>query len=1727
MSESIQLPGLEFPERRRMEQALRESEARVHSVVNSAPMVLWATDAQGVFTFSDGRGLEALGLRAGEVVGRSVFDVYRDSPQVLEEVRRALAGEEFTSCVTLGDQSFEVRYSTVRDGGGEVAGVIGVSIDVTSRQAAEREARDRAERGARFHAALMELARADDLELEPALRRIVRLGAETLEVERVSVWLFDEGGEELRCQVLYTCSDGGFQSGASLRAADLPGYFRALREHRVVAAREAASHPATREFADAYLRPLGIASMLDVPIWRRGEMVGVLCHEHVGAPRDWAIEEQDFGASVADMVSLALEGSERAAAEREATRTAERMKAVAAAAAGVVGAPTREVLRTVLEEACRRVIPFDAFFVLAYDAASHTFHGFGGTDAGVYSPPNVIPAAGTPGERAVRERRSLVARRAGDAASVGAELTGTGRRSESSIRTPILSGDRVLGILAVQSYTPELYTEQDVEVIEALASLAAGALENIQLMGERRAAEEALRGAEREAQRTADRMRAVAEAAAGVIGARSEEALQEVLRAACRRVVAFDAFTFALYDEAAHTLSYMPGYDSGVFVPAETVSAAGVPSERVVRERCSLVTLRADDPAGGGTTLMGTGRKSESVVRTPIVSAERVLGVLAVHSYLPGAYGEAEVEVLEAIAALASTALENIRLLAERRAAEEALQRAHAGLEVRVEERTAELAETNMALEEEISERLRAEGELLQKSSELEAVFRALPDLYFRLERDGTILDYQAGNATPLPVPPEDFLGRRMQDVLPEDAAREFQEGLDGVARSGELVCVEYPLRLPGGERDFEARFLPFLDGQVIVVVRDATEQKEAERALQRSEQHFRRLIENSSDVATILDRRGISTYQSPSVERVFGYTPEEMLGTSAFDRIHPDDHAACREVLGGMLAKPGTIRSVEFRYLHKDGSWRVVEVMGRTLLPDSADEGIVINGRDVTERREAEEALRRSEERFRALIENASDLITILEPDGVIRYQSPAVEALFGYSQDELVGRNAFELIHPDDVAPTVERLASVVTDPGVSYRTEFRWKHKDGRWRTVEAVGRTLSPESPADGLVVNTRDVTERKQAERALQASEESYRGLFDSLTELVYILDSEGRFISVNEAVVQAYGYPREALIGEKPAMLAAPGRVDVEDTMERVRRALAGEPQRFEWWARRADGTVFPKEVVLKRSTYFGQDVVIAVARDVSERKAIEEALVRQKAYFEDILDRTDAGISVFDREGRFEYASPSAIPDRELREWSIGRTIEDYCRRRGVGPELCDQRVQSLRQAVAERKANEFEQAAPQRDGSVRHMLRRILPLMDDKGVVVRLIGYSMDITERKQVETELQQAKEEAEQANRAKSEFLSRMSHELRTPMNSILGFGQILSRRGLPEDQQRAVDHILKAGRHLLNLINEVLDISRIEADRQPLSLEPVDVEVAVGEALALIRPVAAQRGCVLHEGFSGCGRHVRADRQRLTQVLLNLLSNAVKYNRPGGSVRLTCAVRPGADGERLRVSVHDTGPGIPEDRMGELFVPFARLGAEQTDVEGTGLGLALSRRLAEAMGGRLEVESRLGKGSTFTVELDVVYSPLERLRRAGPAESVPGVQPVAASGATVLYIEDNLANLTLMETVLADHPGITLVPALQGRLGLELAWEHAPDVILLDLHLPDIPGDEVLRRLRADPRTRDVPVVVISADAMPGRVQRLVEQGAFAYVTKPIEIDVFLETVERALAEAKA
>ncbi|CRM12470.1 MULTISPECIES: ATP-binding protein [Pseudomonas] len=410
-----------------------------------------------------------------------------------------------------------------------------------------------------------------------------------------------------------------------------------------------------------------------------------------------------------------------------------------------------------------------------------------------------------------------------------------------------------------------------------------------------------------------------------------------------------------------------------------------------------------------------------------------------------------------------------------------------------------------------------------------------------------------------------------------------------------------------------------------------------------------------------------------------------------------------------------------------------------------------------------------------------------------------------------------------------------------------------------------------------------------------------------------------------------------------------------------------------------------------------------------------------------------------------------------------------------------------------------------------------------DATGALRGFSKITRDITDRRAAEIALGTAREEAERASRAKSEFLSRMSHELRTPLNAILGFAQLLDMDA-PSSQKAQIGHILRAGQHLLTLINEVLDIAKIEAGRLPLNIESIPLAITLHEALTLVSPMASDAGIQLKPVPAlAADLGIVADRQRLTQVLLNLLSNAIKYNRPQGQVSIEVEVEP----PHLRVSVCDTGNGIALDSQGQLFKPFERLGADP-NVEGSGLGLALSKSLLEMMQGSLNVQSQVGSGSRFTLALPYARLPEPQGMTVAVIESpTPTPAPALASPATqgkVLCIEDNLSSLALIETLLQRRPGIKLLSSMQGQLGLDLAAQHAPQLIVLDVSLPDIDGLSVLRRLRQSAITRNTPVLMITADASTLTRLALHDAGATAVLSKPINVPSFLAHLDHCFPE---
>jgi PAS domain S-box-containing protein len=428
-------------------------------------------------------------------------------------------------------------------------------------------------------------------------------------------------------------------------------------------------------------------------------------------------------------------------------------------------------------------------------------------------------------------------------------------------------------------------------------------------------------------------------------------------------------------------------------------------------------------------------------------------------------------------------------------------------------------------------------------------------------------------------------------------------------------------------------------------------------------------------------------------------------------------------------------------------------------------------------------------------------------------------------------------------------------------------------------------------------------------------------------------------------------------------------------------------------------------------------------------------------------------------------------------------------------------------------------------KDGSRFPAVVSITALRDDYGAIIGYLLIGTDNSVRKRVESELNEAMAAADKANRAKSDFLSGMSHELRTPLNAILGFAQLLES-GAPSPtptQKRNIDQILKAGWYLLELINEILDLALIESGKLTLSKEPVSLAEVMVECRAMIEPQARKRGIGMTFPRFEIPCFINADRTRIKQVLINLLFNAIKYNRPQGTVAVELAL---GTSNTVRVCVRDSGVGLAPEQLAQLFQPFNRLGQEAGAEEGTGIGLVVTKRLVELMGGRIGADSTVGVGSVFWIEFDLAAAPRFEIPEldAVPARlQAPDGTPLR----TLLYVEDNPANLELVEQLIARRPDLRLLSAADGSLGIEYARACLPEVILMDINLPGLSGVEAMKILRADPATEHIPIIALSANAIPRDIERGLEAGFFNYITKPIMVAKFMDALDAALAFSKA
>ncbi len=812
------------------------------------------------------------------------------------------------------------------------------------------------------------------------------------------------------------------------------------------------------------------------------------------------------------------------------------------------------------------------------------------------------------------------------------------------------------------------------------------------------------------------------------------------------------------------------------------------------------------------------------------------------------------------------------------------------------------------------------------------------------------------------------------------------------------------------------------------------------------------------------------------------------------------------------------------------------------------------------------QEALLKTGALQNAILNSANFSSIATDEKGVIQIFNVGAERMLGYAADEVMN-----LITPADISDPQEVIARAKAlsielgtqiEPGFEALVfkasrgiediyELTYIRKDGsRFPAIVSVTALRDDHDVIIGYLLIGTDNTARKQAEEALLKAGALQSAIFNSANFSSIATDAKGVIQIFNVGAERMLGYTAGEVMNKiTPATISDPQEViarakalsielgtQIEPGFEAlVFKASRGIEDIYELTYIRKDGSRFPAMVSVT-ALRDAQDIIIGylligtdntVRKQVEEeRKKLDQRLRDQQFYTRSLIESNIDALMTTDPAGIISDVNKQMEALTGCtRDELIGAPFKNYF----TEPERAEA---GIRRVLNENKVTNYELTARARDGKETVVSYNATTFHDRERNLQGVFAAARDITERKLLDQvlqenniELQLAMSAAEKANLAKSDFLSSMSHELRTPLSAILGFAQLIES-GTPAPtptQKRSVDQILLAGWYLLNLINEILDLALIESGKLSLSPEPVSLAAVMHECEDMIEPQAQKRSITMTFPDRELPYFIKADRTRIKQILINLLSNAIKYNRRGGKVIVECIeVSTG----RIRICVEDTGQGLSPEQIAQLFQPFNRLGQEAQAEEGTGIGLVMTKRLVELMGGVIGVESTVGEGSVFWIEMNLTD---ERQAHADSAEfrvATPVQLPAGAGLCTLLYVEDNPANLMLVETLIDRRPDLRLLTAADGYSGIEIARTTLPDVILMDINLPGISGLKALRILSDDPATAHIPVVALSANAMPRDIEKGLDAGFYKYLTKPLKINEFMETLDEVLKLSK-
>ncbi|TVM15022.1 hypothetical protein DPQ33_16160 [Oceanidesulfovibrio indonesiensis] len=903
-----------------------------------------------------------------------------------------------------------------------------------------------------------------------------------------------------------------------------------------------------------------------------------------------------------------------------------------------------------------------------------------------------------------------------------------------------------------------------------------------------------------------------------------------------------------------------------------------------------------------------------------------------------------------------------------------------------------------------------------------------------------------------------------------------------------------------------------------VEMLEDITEQQAAEADLRESEERYRLLVENQNDLVVKVDSEGRFLFVSPSYCEMFGKSPDELLGRQFMPLVHEDDRESTAEAMKA-LSEPPHVAYLTQRAMTRSG-WRWLAWSDKAVLDEDGNVAAIVGvGRDITAQKQTEEALRDREAVLHGIFRAAPVGIGVVI-DRVFTQVNDRMCEMTGYLRDELTGQSS-RMLYPteEDYSYVGEEKYRQILVNGTG-TVETRWRRKNGAVIDILLSSTPLDPEKLEAGVMFTALDITDRNKALEALRRSEERYRLLYENAPIGIVQTSLDGRYLNVNShlAVMHGYDSPEELL----RAVTSIAGQIYAEPSDRGRLLALLArydEVRNFECRHRKKNGETFWVSTSLRASRDAAGNIehLDGFTIDINERKEIEHKLRDSEVKFRNFFEHAGEGIILSDSSSNILDANPAAAeilgydsPD-DLAQMNVTEIVHpddlQKCARVNIQEETRHGGVVTL------------ERRYRRADGTYLpvEVTIKFLQGADMHHIIFR------NITERKEAEATLVQAKEAAEAANRTKSEFLANMSHEIRTPLNGMLGMLQLMRTTGLDAEQQDYVGMAIQACKRLTRLLGDILDLSRVEAGKIQLHPEVFDLPDLLHQNKELFQPLADQSGVTLELLMDPTiPRFLIGDSARLLQVINNLLGNSMKFTH-AGTVTVEAWRLPTEDAQKVSVlfSVADTGIGIPADRLDELFQPFTQLNTGATrEYQGAGLGLSICKRLVDLMGGTISVESEPDRGSTFRVRIDFERAE-ERAEQPEPAE------PSSESAETccrILVVEDDLVSRFTIQTVLEKH-GYEVSVAGNGRQALELLKSEPVAVVIMDIQMPVMDGVEATQAIRdgeAGPDRADIPIIALTAHAMSGDRETLLQAGANEYVSKPVNLNELLELVRNTL-----